>query len=61
VDEQRAFLRAVQASLSARNRAIATVFFYTAVRLSELADLEVADRRFGVGPAGTAQGPLRQG
>jgi site-specific recombinase XerD len=42
-DEQRAFLRAVQASLSARNRAIATVFFYTAVRLSELADLEVAD------------------
>jgi len=42
-DEQRAFLRAVQASPSARNRAIATVFFYTALRLSELAALDVDD------------------
>jgi len=41
--EQRRFLRAVQASPSPRDRAIATVFFYTALRLSELADLELAD------------------
>ncbi len=41
--EQRRFLRAVEASPSARDRAIATVFFYTALRLSELADLELAD------------------
>ena len=42
-DEQRRFLRAVEASPSPRNRAIATVFFYTALRLSELAALEVTD------------------
>ncbi len=42
-DEQRRFLRAVEASSSPRDRAIATVFFYTALRLSELADLELVD------------------
>jgi len=42
-DEQRRFLRAVEASPSPRDRAIATVFFYTALRLSELADLELVD------------------
>ena len=42
-DEQRRFLRAVEASPSPRDRAIATVFFYTALRLSELADLELED------------------
>jgi len=41
--EQRQFLRAVEASPSPRDRAIATVFFYTALRLSELAALELAD------------------
>jgi site-specific recombinase XerD len=41
--EQRAFLRAVQACPAPRDRAIATVFFYTAVRLSELAGLDVED------------------
>ena len=41
--EQRRFLRAVEASPSPRDRAIATVFFYTALRLSELADLELID------------------
>jgi site-specific recombinase XerD len=43
VAEQRAFLRAVEACPSARNRAIATVFFYTGLRLSELAGLDVED------------------
>jgi integrase/recombinase XerC len=42
-DEQRRFLRAVQASPSPRDRAIATVFFYTALRLSELTGLELVD------------------
>jgi integrase/recombinase XerC len=42
-DEQRRFLRAVEASPSPRDRAIATVFFYTALRLSELAALELED------------------
>ena len=42
-DEQRRFLRAVEASPSPRDRAIATVFFYTALRLSELAALELVD------------------
>jgi len=42
-DEQRRFLRAVEASPSPRDRAIATFFFYTALRLSELADLELVD------------------
>ena len=41
--EQRTFLRIVEASPSARDRAIATVFFYAGLRLSELATLELAD------------------
>ena len=41
--EQRRFLRAVEACPSARDRAIGTVFFYTGLRLAELADLDVAD------------------
>jgi integrase/recombinase XerC len=41
--EQRAWLRAVERCPSARDRAIATVFLYTALRLSELAALELAD------------------
>ncbi|MEJ7763975.1 MAG: tyrosine-type recombinase/integrase [Acidimicrobiales bacterium] len=41
--EQRRFLRVVEASPSARDRAMATVFFYAGLRLSELAALEVAD------------------
>ena len=46
--DQRRFLRAVEGCLSARDRAIATVFFYTVffdtgLRLSELAALEVGD------------------
>jgi integrase/recombinase XerC len=43
VDEQRAFLRAVERTPSARDRAIVTLFFYTGLRLSELAALETAD------------------
>lgn len=42
-DDQRLFLRAVEADPSARDRAIATVFFYTGLRLSELAALDLAD------------------
>jgi site-specific recombinase XerD len=41
--EQRAFIRSIERSPSARDRAIATVFLYTAVRLSELAALDLAD------------------
>ena len=41
--EQRAFLREVERCPSARDRAIATVFFYTALRLSELAALDLRD------------------
>jgi len=41
--EQRRFLRAVEGCPAARDRAIATVFFYTGLRLSELAALEMAD------------------
>jgi site-specific recombinase XerD len=41
--DQRRFLRIVEASPSARDRAMATVFFYGGLRLSELADLDVAD------------------
>ena len=41
--EQRAFLRFVEADPSARDRAIATVFFYAGLRLSELAALDMAD------------------
>jgi len=35
--EQRTFLRIVEASPSARDRAMALVFFYAGLRLSELA------------------------
>ena len=42
-EEQRAFLRAVERCPSPRDRAIATVFFYTGLRLSELAALDVGD------------------
>jgi len=42
-DAQRRFLRAVERCPSARDRAIATVFFYTVLRLAELAALDVAD------------------
>ena len=42
-DDQRLFLRAVETDPSARDRAIATVFFYTALRLSELAALNLGD------------------
>lgn len=41
--EQRTFLRCVQASPSERDRAIATVFFYAGLRLSELGALDVTD------------------
>ncbi len=41
--EQRTFLRFVQACPSARDRAIATVFFYAGLRLSELAALDMTD------------------
>jgi site-specific recombinase XerD len=41
--EQRRFLRIVEATPSARDRAMATVFFYAGLRLSELAALDVAD------------------
>ncbi|MDQ2729717.1 MAG: tyrosine-type recombinase/integrase [Actinomycetota bacterium] len=45
--EQRRFLRAVEGCPSARDRAIATVFFYTALRLSALdvGDLSISARR----------------
>lgn len=42
-DDQRAFLRAVEGSPVARDRAIALVFFYAGLRLSELAGLDEAD------------------
>jgi len=41
--EQRRFLRIVEACPSARDRAMATVFFYAGLRLSELAALDVVD------------------
>lgn len=41
--EQRSLLRAVERCPSARDRAITAVFLYTALRLSELAALDVAD------------------
>jgi site-specific recombinase XerD len=41
--EQRTFLRFVEACPSARDRAIATVFFYAGLRLSELGALDVTD------------------
>lgn len=42
-DEQRTFLRAVEQSPVARDRAMASLFFYTGLRLSELADLDADD------------------
>lgn len=42
-DEQRRFLRAVERCPSPRDRAIAAVFLYAGLRLSELAALEVDD------------------
>lgn len=41
--DQRRFLRIVEASPSPRDRAMATVFFYAGLRLSELAALDIAD------------------
>ena len=41
--DQRRFLRAVERCASARDRAIATLFFYSALRLQELARLDVGD------------------
>jgi integrase/recombinase XerC len=41
--DQRSFLRAVERRPSARDRAIATVFFCTALRLAELAALDIDD------------------
>jgi integrase/recombinase XerC len=41
--EQRTFLRIVEASPSARDRAMAMVFFYAGLRLSELAALDTDD------------------
>ncbi|HXZ74722.1 MAG TPA: tyrosine-type recombinase/integrase [Streptosporangiaceae bacterium] len=41
--QQRVFLRTVEACPSTRDRAIAVVLFYTALRLSELAALDVED------------------
>lgn len=41
--DQRRFLRIVEASPSPRDRAMATVFFYAGLRLSELAALAMAD------------------
>lgn len=42
-DAQRRFLRSVERCPSARDRAIATLFLYTGLRLSELAALDVGD------------------
>jgi site-specific recombinase XerC len=42
-DEQKRFLRAVDRCPSARDRAVATLFFYSALRLEELAGLDVDD------------------
>ncbi len=42
-EEQKRFLRAVQRSSSARDRAIATLFFYSALRLEELTALDTDD------------------
>jgi integrase/recombinase XerC len=41
--EQKRFLRAVERCLSARDRAIAVLFFYSGLRLEELAALDVGD------------------
>jgi len=42
-EEQKAFLRAVERTSSIRDQAIAMLLFYTALRLSECADLNVDD------------------
>ena len=42
-DEQKRFLRAVERSPEARDRAIAKLLFYTALRLSECTSLDVED------------------
>ncbi len=42
-DAQRRFLRSVERCPSARDRAVATLFLYTGLRLSELAGLDVGD------------------
>ncbi len=42
-DEQRRFLRAVQVTPAARDRAIALLFFYTGLRLAELTNLASDD------------------
>ncbi len=42
-DAQRRFLRSVERCPSARDRAIATLFLYTGLRLSELAALDLGD------------------
>lgn len=42
-DEQKQFLRAVERQTSPRDRAIATLFFYTALRLGECAALDTDD------------------
>lgn len=44
-EEQKAFLRAVERTPSVRDQAIARLLFYTALRLSECADLNVDDVR----------------
>jgi len=44
-EEQKAFLRAVERAPSIRDQAIARLLFYTALRLSECADLNVDDVR----------------
>lgn len=41
--QQRVFLRTVETCPSARDRAVAVVLFYTALRLSELAALDIED------------------
>lgn len=42
-EEQKRFLRVVERSPSARDRAVATLFFYSALRLEELAALDADD------------------
>jgi site-specific recombinase XerD len=42
-DEQKQFLRAVERQARARDRAIATLFFYTALRLAECVALNIDD------------------
>ena len=58
--EQRQFLRAVERCPSSRDRAIATVFFYSGVRLAELAALDVADVSVSA-RRGRLRGAVREG